>query len=169
MLPHLTAVKVDLKAFRESFYRDVVRGELKPVLKALETIRGAGTWLEIVVLLIPTLNDSEAEVRDLARWVAGRRSVPTCRFTSPASTRPTGSPNLPPTPVASVERAWQIARAEGLHFVYLGNVPGHPGESTVCPGCAATLIRRVGFRVVENRLAGGRCPVCRRAIPGVWS
>jgi pyruvate formate lyase activating enzyme len=168
VLPYLAAVKVDLKAFREAFYRDVVRGELKPVLKALEVIRASGAWLEIVVLLIPTLNDSEEEARDLARWVKATlgadvpvhftRFHPTYRLT-----------NLPPTPVATLERAWQAAKAEGLQFAYLGNVPGHPGESTRCPGCGALLIERVGFEVVKNALTKGACPTCKRAIPGVWS
>jgi pyruvate formate lyase activating enzyme len=168
VLPRLAAVKVDLKAFRQAFYTELVRGELKPVLETLERIRKAGTWLEIVVLLIPGRNDSEPEVRDLARWVKTTlgpdvpvhftRFHPTYRLT-----------DLPPTPVSSVERAWQIARAEGLLFAYVGNLPGHPGESTRCPGCGGMLIHRVGFEIVQNRLADGRCPDCKRAIPGVWS
>jgi pyruvate formate lyase activating enzyme len=168
VLPLLRAVKIDLKSFRDAFYREQVRGSLKPVLEALETIRSADVWLEIVVLLIPTLNDSEAEVRNLARWVRTNlgadvpvhftRFHPTYRLT-----------DLPPTPVQTLERAWNIARAEGLHYVYVGNLPGHPGEHTVCPGCAETVIRRIGFRVLENRLSVGACPDCGRAIPGVWS
>jgi len=168
VLPHLAAMKVDLKSFREPFYRDVVRGELKPVLKAIETIRASSAWLEIVVLLIPGLNDSEEEVRDLSRWVKATlgpevpvhltRFHPTYRLT-----------NLPPTPLDTLERAWAVAKGEGLHFAYLGNVPGHAGESTFCPGCGGRLIRRVGFEVLENRLAAGTCPDCKRTIPGVWS
>jgi pyruvate formate lyase activating enzyme len=168
VLPLLAAVKVDLKAFREPFYHDVVRGELKPVLASLERVRKAGVWLEIVVLLLPTLNDSEDEIRDLARWVKTNlgpevpvhftRFHPTYRLT-----------NLPPTPIATLDRAWQVARAEGLRFVYLGNVPGHPAENTFCPGCSAVLIRREGFLVRENTLRDGHCPSCRRQIPGVWS
>jgi pyruvate formate lyase activating enzyme len=167
VLPLLRAVKVDLKSFREEFYRDQLRGTLAPVLEALEIIRGADVWLEIVVLLIPTLNDSEHEIRDLSRWVKTNlgadvplhftRFHPTYRLT-----------DLPPTPVATLERAWKIARAEGLHFVYLGNVPTHPAEHTSCPGCGETLIRRLGFTILENRLVDGSCPSCRRAIPGVW-
>lgn len=168
VLPHLAAVKVDLKSFREEFYRDVVRGELKPVLKALETIRAAGVWLEIVVLLIPTLNDTEAEVRNLCRWVRATlgpevpihftRFHPTYRLT-----------NLPVTPVASLERAWTVGKGEGLQFVYVGNLPGHPGESTVCPGCGTVVIRRFGFQVLEKKLTRGACSACGRAIPGLWS
>ncbi len=167
VLPLLDAVKVDLKSFREEFYRDQLRGRLEPVLKALEIIRGAGVWLEIVVLLIPTLNDSEGEVRDLSRWVKTNlgpdvplhftRFHPTYRLT-----------DLPPTPVSSLERAWKIARAEGLNFVYLGNLPTHPAENTVCPGCGEVLIRRLGFKILENRLKQGACPSCERTIPGVW-
>lgn len=168
VLPHLAAVKVDLKSFREEFYRQLVRGELKPVLRALEVIRMAKVWLEIVVLLIPTLNDSEAEIRDLARWVKANlgsqvpvhfsRFHPTYRLT-----------NLPPTPVATLERAHAIARTEGLEYVYLGNLPGHPAANTHCPGCGELLIRRAGFTVRENRMRRGACSACGRAIPGIWA
>ena len=167
VLPSLAAIKVDLKSFRESFYRDQVRGELAPVLKALEIIREMGAWLEIVVLLIPTLNDSIAEIRDLSAWIHARlgpdvpvhftRFHPTYRLTE-----------LPPTPVATLERAWKIARDAGLHYVYLGNVPGHPGENTNCPGCGTLLIRRMGFRILGNHLKDGACPKCLQKIPGVW-
>jgi pyruvate formate lyase activating enzyme len=167
VLPLLKAVKVDLKSFREEFYRDQLRGKLEPVLKALEIIRGADVWLEIVVLLIPTLNDSEAEVRDLSKWVKANlgpdvpihftRFHPTYRLT-----------DLPPTPVATLERSWKIARAEGLNYVYLGNLPTHPAENTVCPGCGEVLIRRLGFKILENQLKQGSCPACERTIPGVW-
>jgi pyruvate formate lyase activating enzyme len=168
VLPLLDAFKVDLKSFRQEFYERQVRGDLKPVLEALEIIRASGVWLEIVVLLVPTLNDSEDEIRDLARWVKANlgpdvplhftRFHPTYRLT-----------NLPPTPVATLERAFDTARAQGLRFVYLGNVPGHPGENTLCPACGEVVIRRVGFRILENRLQDGRCHGCQRVIPGVWS
>jgi pyruvate formate lyase activating enzyme len=168
VLPLLSAFKVDLKAFTETFYREQVRGELKPVLDALEVITASGVWLEVVVLLVPGLNDSEDEVRALSAWVKQHlgaevplhftRFHPTYRLT-----------NLPPTPVTTLERAWRAATAEGLKFVYLGNVPGHPGENTVCPGCGEVVIRRMGFRILDNRLEDGRCRSCRRAIPGVWS
>jgi pyruvate formate lyase activating enzyme len=168
VLPLLSAFKVDLKSFSQTFYAEQIRGELQPVLDALEIIRAAGVWLEIVVLLVPTLNDSEDEIRRLAAWVKTKlgadvplhftRFHPTYRLT-----------NLPPTPVATLERAWRAARAEGLHFVYLGNVPGHQAESTYCPGCGEVLIRRMGFRILENRLEQNRCGGCRREIPGLWA
>ncbi len=167
VLPMLTAYKVDLKSFREAFYEKIVRGKLKPVLETLETVKTAGTWLEIVVLVIPTLNDSEAEITGLCRWVKSNlgpdvpvhftRFHPTYRLK-----------NLPPTPVPTLDRAWQIGRAEGLHYTYVGNVPGHPGESTYCPTCGTRLIHRIGYEIVENRLKHGACPVCGTRIPGVW-
>ena len=168
VLPLLAAYKVDLKAMTEDFYVRQVRGHLKPVLETLETIRKSGTWLEIVVLLIPGLNDSEDEARKLARWVTANLGpdVPVhfTRFHPTYLLK-----NLPPTPLPTLERAWDAAKAEGLHFAYLGNVPGHPGENTVCPGCGAVVIRRVGFSVLADRLKEGKCPDCGREIPGVWS
>jgi pyruvate formate lyase activating enzyme len=166
--PLLTAYKVDLKSFSERVYREECRGELKPVLDTLRRLAKSGLWTEIVTLVIPTLNDSDTEIRSLCRFVRDEvgpqvpvhftRFHPTYRLT-----------NLPPTPVATLERAREIALAEGLSFAYVGNVPGHPGESTWCPGCRALLIRRVGMATLENRLKGGACPDCARAIPGVWS
>jgi pyruvate formate lyase activating enzyme len=166
--PLLSAIKVDLKSFSDTFYREQVRGRLEPVLKTLQVVRELGVWLEIVVLLIPTLNDSEREVQELVRWVRSNlgadvpvhftRFHPTYRLT-----------DLPPTPVATLERAWAIGREAGLNFVYLGNLPGHPGENTVCPGCGEVVIRRVGFQVISDGLENGACPACRRPIPGVWT
>jgi len=165
--PSLAAIKIDLKSFRETYYEEQIRGKLEPVLKTLQVIQELGVWLEIVVLLVPTLNDSAEEIRDLSRWVHETlgpdvpvhftRFHPTYRLT-----------DLPPTPVATLERSWKIGREAGLNYVYLGNVPGHPGENTVCPGCGEILIRRVGFRVIKNDLVKGACPKCKRKIPGVW-
>jgi pyruvate formate lyase activating enzyme len=138
------------------------------VLKALETIKQAGVWLELVVLIVPTLNDGDDEIRDMARWVTATlgADVPVhfTRFHPVYRLR-----NLPRTPVSTLERCREVARAEGLHFVYLGNVPGHPAENTSCPGCNQVLIERSGMSVAENRLVGGKCPRCGRAVPGVWA
>jgi pyruvate formate lyase activating enzyme len=138
------------------------------VLKTLETIRSAGRWVEIVVLIVPTMNDSEAEIRDMTRWVKGTlgpdvpmhftRFHPTYRLRT-----------LPRTPTATMERCLEIAKAEGINFAYLGNVAGHPAENTYCPGCKELVIGRVGMAVEAVRLVGGQCPKCKRAIPGVWS
>ena len=164
----LGAVKIDLKAFTEKFYKEQCGGELKPVLQTLKRLRKAGMWTEIVVLIVPTLNDGEDELRALARFVRDElgADVPLHFTRFHPSYR---LMNLPSTPIPTLERAQQIATAEGLHFAYLGNVPGHPAENTYCPGCKRMLIRRVGMATLENRLKGGRCPDCNLKIPGVWA
>ena len=161
------AIKVDLKAFSEKFYKEVVNGELKPVLNSLVTIRKQGVWSEIVYLVIPGLNDSENEFKGLARWVKTElgTDVP-LHFTQfhPEYLLK----NLPPTPVRTLERAKAIADAEGLHYVYIGNIPGHPAESTYCPKCRRAVVERAGFTLRAIHLNRGKCRFCQEAIPGVW-
>ncbi len=161
------AIKIDLKAFRQKYYEHIVRGELKPVLKAIETIHKQNVWLEIVYLVVPTLNDGEDEIRDLARWMKQNigPDVPIhfTRFYPQYLLK-----NLPPTPISTLERCKAIADAEGLHYVYIGNVPGHSAEHTYCPRCNKILIERMGFVVRRNALKNGHCPDCGTKIPGKW-
>jgi pyruvate formate lyase activating enzyme len=161
------AVKIDLKAFSEKFYKEVVNGELKPVLETIVTLRKLSKWNEIVYLVIPTLNDSDEEFKGLARWVKAELGpdVPLhfSQFHPEYLLK-----NLPPTPVATLERAKAIADAEGLHFVYLGNIPGHPAESTYCPKCRRAVVERTGLTVKAVHLNHGRCKYCQEAIPGMW-
>jgi pyruvate formate lyase activating enzyme len=161
------AIKVDVKAFSEEYYKEVVNGELKPVLDGLVTMRKQGTWIEIVYLVVPTLNDSDQEITGLCRWVRSELGpdVPIhfTRFHPDYLLK-----NLPPTPLKTLERAKAIGDAEGLHYVYIGNVPGHPAADTYCPGCGQVVIERTGFFLRANHLRGGECPNCQRAIAGVW-
>jgi pyruvate formate lyase activating enzyme len=124
--------------------------------------------MEIVHLVVPTLNDGDAEFRDLARWIKANlgTDVPIhfTRFHPLYLLK-----NLPPTPVETLERAKAIADAEGLQYVYIGNVPGHPAENTYCPKCRHLLIERAGFTVTQNHIHKGKCEYCQRAIPGIWS
>jgi pyruvate formate lyase activating enzyme len=163
----MDAVKIDLKSFKESFYRTVVSGQLKPVLETLVTLRKMGKWTEIVYLVIPTLNDSEEEFRGLAAWTKANlgTGVP-IHFTQfhPDYLLK----NLPITPVATLERAREIAMSEGLHFVYIGNVPGHPAENTYCPRCKKMLVERVGMSTQQMLIENGACPFCKEPIPGIW-
>jgi pyruvate formate lyase activating enzyme len=161
------AIKIDLKAFSEKFYKEVVNGELKPVLNTLATIRKQGTWSEVVYLVVPSLNDTDEEFRGLARWIKTELGpdVPLhfSRFHPEYLLK-----NLPPTPLPTLERAKAICDAEGLHYVYIGNVPGHPAESTWCPKCRRVVVERAGFTVRAVHLDGGKCRFCQQAIPGVW-
>jgi pyruvate formate lyase activating enzyme len=163
----MDAVKIDLKSFSESYYSKVVTGQLKPVLETLVTLRKMGKWTEIVYLVLPTLNDSDAEFRGLAQWIKANlgADVP-LHFTQfhPEYLLK----NLPITPVETLERAKAIADAEGLHFVYIGNVPGHPAQNTYCPKCRKMLVERVGFTASEMLIKNSKCPFCQQPIPGVW-
>jgi pyruvate formate lyase activating enzyme len=161
------AIKVDLKGYDEEFYRKVCSAELGPVLTAIRTIHEMGVHLEIVNLVVPTLNDNLEQLAALSRWVAAEispdvplhfsRFYPEYKLT-----------NLPPTPVETLEQARQIALEKGMRFVYIGNVPGHAGDNTYCPACGRPIIVRQGFAVVEYHLRGGKCAYCGAAIPGVW-
>ena len=164
----MDAVKIDLKAFSESFYKNVVKAQLKPVLDSLVTLRRLDQWTEIVYLVVPTLNDGDEELRSLAAWIKSNLGPdvplhftqfhPDCQMKE-----------LPRTPMETLERAKAIADAEGLHFVYIGNVPGHPAQNTYCPGCGMLLVERTGFTAGKNLIrADATCPACQRAIPGIW-
>lgn len=160
--------KVDLKAFDDAFYRDVVGGRLQPVLDTLVNLKSLGLWTEIVYLLVPTLNDDPVQLREMVSWVARELGpdVPLhfSRFYPQYKLK-----NLPPTPVQTLDRAWNLAKDKGMHFAYMGNVPGHPGENTVCPVCQKIVIRRIGFQTIENHIRAGACGFCGRTMPGVWS
>jgi len=164
---HLSAVKIDLKAFTEKFYKDTCSGELQPVLDTLKLLKRKGMWFEIVVLIVPTLNDSEGEISEMCKWVHAElgEGVPIhfSRFHPTYKIK-----NLPPTPISTLTRAREIAMQAGLRFAYVGNVPGHEGESTYCPCCKKVVVKRMGYRVLDVAIKDGKCKGCGCAIPGVW-
>lgn len=164
----LAAVKIDLKAFSEKYYKDIIAGELQPVLDILVLLRKLDIWTEIVYLVVPTLNDSDKEFRDLSKWMKQYlgTDVPVhfTRFYPQYKLQ-----NMPPTPVKTLERARDIATAEGMNYVYVGNVPGHSGEHTYCAKCKEILIKRRGFWILENKITDGKCLKCHHEVPGVWS
>jgi len=162
------AIKIDLKAFNQDFYTNYVRGQLQPVLDSIKQIASSKVWLEIVYLVIPTLNDKPEEIRQMARWlkteIGPDYPLHFSRFQPMYLIK-----NLPPTPISTLERLRDIALEEGLHYVYLGNVPGHPGENTYCPNCGQVVIERYGYTIKKNSLSGNKCRHCHQTIPGVWS
>jgi pyruvate formate lyase activating enzyme len=167
LLPVMTAIKIDLKAIRESYYKNIVNGELKPVLETIAAIKKAGVWLELVYLVVPTLNDTPEEFRELAQWIKNNLGTDTplhfSRFYPQYLLK-----NLPPTPQKTLETAYDICRSEGLEYVYLGNLPGHPAESTYCPACGKILIERSGYRIGQINLNGNKCRFCNHLIPGIF-
>jgi pyruvate formate lyase activating enzyme len=167
LLQHVDAARVDLKSMSDAFYRDVCSASLKPVQNALVMARSMGVHVEVVNLVIPTLNDKPDEIRELARWVRANlgAEVPV-HFSGFAPMYK--MQHLPPTSPQTLESAREIALAEGLKHVYIGNRRSEKGQNTYCSGCGALLIERVGYTIMQNRLQAGRCPDCGREIYGVW-
>jgi pyruvate formate lyase activating enzyme len=163
--PYLDAANVDLKAFRDETYRKYVGARLQPVLESMRTMKRLGIWLEVTTLVIPGINDDDKELKDAADFVADELGVETPWHISrffPAYKMI----DVPSTPVETLRRARQIGLEAGLRYVYVGNVPGE--ANTVCHACGKRLIRRSGFRVVEDHVGSdGRCPDCGASIAGV--
>jgi len=162
------AATVDLKSISDQFYRDVCDATLKPVQDALVTAKAEGIWLEVSNLVIPTLNDTDVDFTALCRWHRENLGTDTplhfLRFYPQYKME-----HLPPTPNETLERARDAALAEGIHFVYVGNILSEEGENTYCPNCKALLVARRRHAVIENRLASGACPKCKAKVSGVWT
>ncbi len=164
--PILDAANIDLKGFTDEFYRSVCGARLQPVLDTIRRCRELGIWIEVTTLVIPGLNDSEEELRGIARFIASvGREVPWHLSRFHPDYRMT---DREATPLATLRMAGEIGRSEGLHHVYLGNVPDE-GEATRCHACGTSVIRRRGYMVIENLVAGGRCPSCAAVQHGVFA
>jgi len=163
--PVLDAANVDLKAFSEDHYQHVCEARLGPVLDTLRLMKELGIWIEVTTLLIPTVNDSEKELRQIAEFILDldpeipwhiSRFYPAFRMN-----------DLPPTSAESVRRGREIGLETGLKYVYTGNLPGDDGESTFCPQCGQRVIHRHGYAVEGCRIQQGRCSQCQTVIAGV--
>lgn len=159
----IQAANIDLKSFRDDFYRDVCSARLAPVLKNLTHMKRLGWHLEVTTLVIPDLNDSDAELTDIARFVRDELGPDTpwhvSRFHPCHRMR-----EHPPTPLDTLKRAYDIGRGEGLHHVFVGNVPGSGLEDTICPGCGLRVVERTGFTILRDRLRRGVCPGCGEVV-----
>ena len=137
-------------------------------METIKLLKKLNVWTELVHLTIPTLNDNDDDFKGMAEWLTGEigpdipvhftRFHPTYKLT-----------NLPVTPVSSLERARDILMDSGMKFVYVGHVPGHPGESTYCPKCGKNVIERDGYSVGKINLRDGNCGFCGTPIPGIWT
>lgn len=164
--PRLDAANVDLKAFRDDFYRKECGARLEPVLDSLRKMKDLGIWVEVTTLLIPGLNDEVEELGELAAFIVSlgaetpwhvSRFHPQYRMTE-----------RPPTPASAIHRAAEIGRSAGLKYVYCGNLPGDAGENTFCAGCSRLLIGRSGFSVERLELKGSACPDCGTPLDGIF-
>lgn len=167
LLPYLDAVKIDLKAITQKFYQEVCSSDIEHVLNTLKILKRENMWTEIVYLVIPTLNDSTQEFNDLSQWIMKNLGpdVPIhfTRFHPQYMLK-----NLPPTPVETLDRARKIAVDHGIHYVYVGNVPGHPGEQTYCPKCNKIIVQRIGYQILGTHINNGACEYCNQQIAGIW-
>lgn len=166
LAPVLDGINIDIKAFNDDFYKKICKARLQPVLDTVRLMHELGVWVEITTLLIPGLNDSSDELRQLARFIKDidpgmpwhvTAFYPTYKLT-----------DRPPTPVETLRKARDTGLKEGLHFVYEGNIPGEGGENTYCPGCGTEIISRYGMSTRSIKMSAGTCAHCHEAIPGVW-
>jgi pyruvate formate lyase activating enzyme len=164
----LDAANIDLKSFDADVYQRLCGVRLAPVLRTLTVLHEEGVWLEITHLVIPGWTDNLEKIRLMCQWLVenGLAEAPLhfSRF-SPLYKLA----QLPLTPVSTLEHAREIALKAGVHYVYIGNVPGHEAENTYCYSCKKLLVRRRGYVVEENNILGGKCRFCGRSVPGVWS
>ncbi|MCX5646340.1 MAG: AmmeMemoRadiSam system radical SAM enzyme [Phycisphaerae bacterium] len=162
----LDGINVDLKAFSDDYYKNLCGARLGPVLDSIAYIaKETDIWIEITTLLLPGQNDSEEELKKLADWLATEagpdvpwhvsRFYPQYKYT-----------DSEPTPLEAMQRAEEIGKAVGLHYVYLGNVPGTDGENTYCYHCHTKLIERRGYRIIANHIKDSKCPNCGTQIAG---
>jgi pyruvate formate lyase activating enzyme len=163
----IDAMNIDVKGFTETFYKEVCKGQLAPVLRACEVAKEIGVHLEVTYLVIPTRNDRQEEIEGFCQWVKDRLSGDTpvhfSRFHPDYK-----MVDLPPTPRSTMEMAVSTARSKGLDYVYMGNISTEKGENTYCPQCGSLLVRRSGFLTEIVGLKGENCARCGRRADLVW-
>ena len=163
--PYLDAANVDLKSFRDEFYRKTCHGRLEPVLESIRFMKKLGFWIEITTLVVPGVNDSEEELGNIARFIAEvDPDIPwhLSRFHPDYRMQEVGA-----TPLEGLRNAAAIGKKAGLRYIYIGNVVGEPAE-TFCPGCRHAVIRRRGFWLERNDLRETQCPRCGTRVAGVF-
>ncbi len=166
LAPLLDGINIDIKAFTDDFYKKVCKARLQPVLDSVRLMHELGVWVEVTTLIIPGLNDSARELRELARFI--KNVSPAVPWHVTAFYPTYKMMDRERTPVATLRKAREIGLEEGLRFVYEGNIPGEGGENTFCPACGTTLITRFGFSVRQVNMTDGRCGKCGERIEGVW-
>jgi pyruvate formate lyase activating enzyme len=163
----IDAANIDLKSFDDNLYKKLNSARLQPVLETLKTLRKKNIWLEITNLLIPGFNDNEQMIDKMTKWLAknGFDETP-LHFSKFYPTYKLS--NIAPTPLETIEKAIQIARQNGLKYIYGGNIWGHNSENTYCPNCNNIIISRNSYNTKIKAIENGKCTFCGKKINGVW-
>ncbi|MFH1854126.1 MAG: AmmeMemoRadiSam system radical SAM enzyme [Candidatus Omnitrophota bacterium] len=163
----IDAANIDLKGITEDFYKTMSKAKLQPVQDCIKTMKDAGVWVEITNLVVPTYNDTTEDFSKLSEWIVDNVGVEVplhfSKFWPMYQLK-----NLPPTPEEVLTRAREIAMSKGIHYVYVGNIPGHDGNNTYCPACKNIAIARRGYMILEYNIVKGKCGFCNHVIPGKW-
>ena len=164
--PYLDAINIDLKSYQEDFYHKIVHASLAPVKKNIQEVWKLGIWEEVTTLIIPTLNDSTEELKQMAKFLV--EISPDLPWHLSAFYPAYRLLTVPSTPQKTLIKAYQIGKNTGLRYVYTGNIPDQNYESTFCPNCGEKIIERLGIEMIQNNLKNGRCPKCEFEIKGRW-
>jgi len=164
LAPHLDAMNIDVKAFQDHFYKSVCKAHLEPVLRTCERAQQLGIHIELTYLIIPGFNDALDDIKKFSYWVVeklGRdtpvhfsRFHPDYKMTS-----------IPATPLDTLLKAYESAKAAGIQYVYLGNIPHGNYENTICPSCGSLLVERHGFSAEIHGIKQGKCHTCGLKLP----
>ena len=166
IVPYLDAINIDLKSFSNNFYQKICKGQLNPVKENIKKIWKMGIWEEVTTLIIPGVNDSEKELKQIAKFLVQiSKDIP---WHISAFYPCYKMLDRPPTPAETLISAYEIGKKVGLKYVYTGNIPNFDYESTFCPKCDTLVIERWGMEVLENNLKNGKCPKCKTKIEGKW-
>jgi len=167
LLPYLDVVKIDLKGFNNNFYKKFVGCDLNDILKTLKILKEHNKLVEIVNLIVPGLNDNFDEIKNMCIWIKENLGEKTPVFFTRFFPNYLLL-NLPATDFETLKNAYNIAKEQGLQYVYIGNVPGTQYENTFCPKCGNILVKRYGYTVEQVNIVNGRCKFCGEEIPGIW-
>ncbi|MBS0011585.1 MAG: AmmeMemoRadiSam system radical SAM enzyme [Bacteroidales bacterium] len=163
----LDAANIDLKSFNDKTYLKLTGGKLDPVLETLKTLKERKVWLEITNLIVPEWTDKMDERREMCKWLYANGFSDTplhfSRFQPMYKLE-----QLPPTPVAALNKAFDIAKEEGISHVYIGNVPGTHASDTWCSNCGKKVIERKGYSIISNNIEDGLCMFCNSPVSGIW-